>query len=61
MITHLTLPLISLNSISFTTKLVFPIAFPDGVGRVPTNGGGASGRNIPCHDNGQKSLIKFWI
>ena len=50
MITHVTLPLISLNSTSFTTKLLFRIAFADGVGRVPTNGGGASGRNITCHD-----------
>ena len=55
MFTHVTLPLTSLNSTSFITKLVFRIAFADGVGRVPTNGGGASGKNTRCYDNGQKS------
>ena len=49
--THVIFPLISLNSTSFITKLVFRIAFADGVGRVPTNGDGASGKNIYCYDN----------
>ena len=49
--THVIFPLISLNSTSFITKLVFRIAFADGVGRVPTNGDGASGKNTYCYDN----------
>ena len=54
MITHVTLPLTSLNSTSFITKLVFRIPFADGVGRVPTNGGGASGKKIQRYNNGRK-------
>ena len=46
LITHVTLPLTSLNSTSFITKLVFRIAFADGVGRVLMNGGGASRKNM---------------
>ena len=46
MFTHVTLPLTSLNSTSFITKLVFRIAFADGVGRVLMNGGGASRKNM---------------
>ena len=59
MFTHVTLPLTSLNSTSFIKKLVFRIAFADGVGRVPTNGGGASGKNTQCYDNGQKSWKRY--
>ena len=59
MITHVTLPLTSLNSTSFITKLVFWIPFADGVGRVPTNGGGASGKKMQRYNNGRKLVIKF--
>ena len=59
MITHVTLPLTSLNSTSFITKLVFRIPFADGVGRVPTNGGGASGKKMQRYNNGRKLVIKF--
>ena len=41
-ITHVIFPLASLKWTSFIMKLVFSIAFADGVGRVPINGGGAS-------------------
>ena len=52
MITHIIFPLTSLNSTSFITKLVFRIDFADGVGRVPTNGGGASRKKMQYYDNG---------
>lgn len=45
MITHVIFPFTSLNWTSFILKLVLPIAFADGVGIVPTNGGGASAKS----------------
>ena len=52
MITHIIFPLTSLNLTSFITKLVFRIDFADGVGRLPTTGGGASRKKMQCYDNG---------
>ena len=56
MITHIIFPLTSLNLTSFITKLVFRIDFADGVGRLPTNGGGASRKKMKMDKNHWLSL-----